>query len=386
MSDNEAHQQDAAAAGGGPDRARWFRVYVVPAAVFQSLLIGGGYGSGREVVEFFTLQGVGGGLLGLAVAALAFAVILAVTWEFARVFASYDYRHFFKLLIGPAWVVYEATYLVGITLVLAIIGSVAGNILQDQLGWPRWANTALILVSVTVMAFYGRDWVARIMTAWAVLLSAIFVLFFLLVVAQFGPDIRAALAAAEVGPGWARKGLQFGLYNVALAPAVLFAVRAFRSRREVILSAVIAALAAVAPALLFHAAFSARHAEIVAQPLPTYWMIGLLGAGWFMALFLLGLFGTLIQTGIGLVQGLIERIDGWRLDRGRPPLTRSRHALTALVLIVSSGLLSAIGVIDLVARGYGTLAWVSLAVYHLPLLTIGLWRLRKRGRFPLLRT
>jgi uncharacterized membrane protein YkvI len=367
----------------GTDRqqgSRWFRVYVVPAAVFQSALIGGGYGSGREVVEFFTLQGVTGGLLGLVVAALTFAVILALTYEFARCFAAYDYRHFFKTLIGPAWVVYEATYLIGITLVLAIIGSVAGDILHDQLGWPGWVSTALILVSVTVMAFYGRELVARIMTGWAVLLSCIFVLFFVLVVARFGPAMREALVTGTVEPGWARKGLQFGLYNVALVPALLFSVRAIATRREALSAALIAAVAAVFPAVLFHLAFAARHAGIAAQPLPTYWMIGLLGAGWFMALYLIGLFGTLVQTGIGLIQGLIERIDGWRIDRQRPPLTRSRHALLALLMITASGLLSAFGVIALVARGYGLLAWVSLAIYQLPLLTIGIARLVRRGR------
>jgi uncharacterized membrane protein YkvI len=34
-----------------------------------------------------------------------------------------------------------------------------------------------------------------------------------------------------------------------------------------------------------------------------------------------------------------------------------------------------IGLIDLIASGYRFLAWMFLAVYLLPLLTIGVWRL-----------
>jgi uncharacterized membrane protein YkvI len=30
------------------------RIYIVPRAVFQSVMIGGGYGTGREIVEHFT--------------------------------------------------------------------------------------------------------------------------------------------------------------------------------------------------------------------------------------------------------------------------------------------------------------------------------------------
>ena len=43
--------------------SRFVRVYVVPGAVFQSVMIGGGYGTGREIVEFFTSFGLLGGLL-----------------------------------------------------------------------------------------------------------------------------------------------------------------------------------------------------------------------------------------------------------------------------------------------------------------------------------
>ena len=80
---------------------RIFHVYIVPAAVFISVVMGGGYGTGREVVEFFTRYGLLGGLLGTVAAACVFAVVLACTYEFARVFRLYDYRSFFKKLIGP---------------------------------------------------------------------------------------------------------------------------------------------------------------------------------------------------------------------------------------------------------------------------------------------
>ena len=42
--------------------------YLLPGFVFQSIVIGGGYGTGRELVEFFLTEGPAGGYLGMLVA------------------------------------------------------------------------------------------------------------------------------------------------------------------------------------------------------------------------------------------------------------------------------------------------------------------------------
>ena len=89
---------------------RIVRVYIVPGAVFQSVMVGGGYGTGREIVEYFTAYGALGGLLGLGIAFAALALILALTFEFSRLFRVYDYRNFFKLLLGRGWVAYSCSF------------------------------------------------------------------------------------------------------------------------------------------------------------------------------------------------------------------------------------------------------------------------------------
>ena len=45
-----------------------YKRYVLPGFVFQSIVIGGGYGTGRELVEFFLTQGPAGGYLGMLLA------------------------------------------------------------------------------------------------------------------------------------------------------------------------------------------------------------------------------------------------------------------------------------------------------------------------------
>ncbi|MFC1783941.1 hypothetical protein ACFL02_10250 [Planctomycetota bacterium] len=80
----------------------FFRKYLLPGFVFQSVIIGGGYGTGRELVQYFLQYGPLGGLLGMMITTVMWSVFLALTFEFARCFRAYDYRGFFKELLGRA--------------------------------------------------------------------------------------------------------------------------------------------------------------------------------------------------------------------------------------------------------------------------------------------
>jgi hypothetical protein len=55
----------------------FFRIYVIPGAVFEAITVGGGYGTGREIVQFFTQYGPTGGLLGLLVATCGMTFIFS---------------------------------------------------------------------------------------------------------------------------------------------------------------------------------------------------------------------------------------------------------------------------------------------------------------------
>ena len=51
-----------------------FRRYFLPGLVFQSVVVAGGYGTGRELVEFFLTQGPLGGLLAIGVVGIMTSV------------------------------------------------------------------------------------------------------------------------------------------------------------------------------------------------------------------------------------------------------------------------------------------------------------------------
>src|SRR5690242_6662373 len=113
-----------------------FQRFLLPGFAFKAVVIGGGYATGRELVEFFFPSGPVGGLLGLGLTMAVWSLVCAVTFVFAWQTRSLDYRSFFQALLGPFWVLFEVAYLLLILLILAIFGAAAGEIGRQVFGLP----------------------------------------------------------------------------------------------------------------------------------------------------------------------------------------------------------------------------------------------------------
>jgi len=61
-------------------------------------------------------------------------------------------------------------------------------------------------------------------------------------------------------------------------------------------------------------------------------------------------------------------------------LTKKQEVAIVLVALIPPIILSRFGIVELVDKGYGMLAWAFFAVYFLPLATVGLNRLIKAGK------
>ena len=351
---------------------RWIRIYIVPGAVCQSVMVGGGYGTGREIVEYFTNFGFLGGVMAFGVAFLLMALMISLSFEFSRLHRVYDYRNFFKLLLGRGWVAYEVLVILMFLLVLAVLASAAGNILRDNLHIPYLYGLAAMLVFIGILNFFGRDFIAKVLTWWSLFLYVVFFTFLIIVFSSSGEVILRLMGDGEVVSGWATSGLKYGAYNISAVPLLLYVARGFESRREAILSGIIAAIIGLFPGLIFHIAFQAFHPEILEQAIPVYWAMVTLGTSVLLIVYSIMLFGTFIETGAGMLQGINERLDAYLIEIRGVGLSRATHATIAVSAVVLSALLSLIGITALIADGYGTMAWAFMAIYVLPMLFIGL--------------
>jgi uncharacterized membrane protein YkvI len=258
------------------------------------------------------------------------------------------------------------------------MGAAAGQIIQEELGLPSIFGAIIMLVAVVVLNFFGRDWVTRILASWSVLLYAVFFSYFLAVVSDLDISEVAGQFSWAFDTQWLVGGFQYALYNVAGVPIILYSARAIETRRQAVSAGLIGGVVAMLPGILFHLSFAGVYPGILDQALPVYYMFDNLMMPALQVCYLLVLFGTFIETGAGNIQGFIERLDRWWLERKGVTLARAHHATVAAVALLLSGALSSFGIVDLIARGYGTLAWGYLFVYLIPLFTVGLWRLARK--------
>lgn len=356
-----------------------FQKYFLPGLIFQSVVIGGGYGTGRELAEFFLTSGPVGGLLGMMlVSTVIWSAVSATSFEFARIYRSYDYRKFFTHLLGRGWFLFEVCYFALLMIILGVIAAAAGTILEESFGLNYTLGVVSIMAVIGFLVFKGSRTIEKVLATWSFVLYGVYFLLFVLCVTKFGGEITSSLGSGEVGKGWFIGGVRYAAYNLAVIPAVFFCIRHMESRKEAVTGGLLAGVIAIVPGFLFYICMVGFYPEILARPVPANFLLTLIGSPLFQILFQAVLFGTLIETGTGLIHAINERIAGVYSERdaSMPSYLRT---VVALVLLVLGAVLARFGIIDLIAKGYGTLTWLFLLIFVIPILTRGVWLIRTHG-------
>lgn len=94
---------------------------------------------------------------------------------------------------------------------------------------------------------------------------------------------------------------------------------------------------------------------------------------------------TLLETAVGSIHALVDRMErnledlpaGWRPSSGR--FHPWQRVAVSTGILVSATLLEQFGIVALVADGYGALAWGFIVLLAIPLLTVGVLRIRRGG-------
>ena len=361
----------------------WFDRFLLPGLAFKAVVIGGGYATGRELAEFFLPAGTWGGLAAMALSTLIFSLVCIVTFLFARHVGARDYVTFFKDLLGPGWVAFEGAYILFIVLILAVYGAAAGAIGAAVFGVSElWGTLALASAIVAIVTF-GNVSVER-MFAWvSYLLYAVYALFVVLAFSRFGSDIQAAFARESAVGDWASGGTIYASYNLIGAVVILPVMRHLTSSRDAVIAGALAGPLAMIPGALFFTCMVAFLPDVAAATLPSDFMLQRLDIPLFHLLFQLMIFSALLESGAGSVHAINERIaKAVRSRRGADLSHRARLALSLALLMFCMFLADRFGLVALIANGYRALAYILLAIFILPLMTLGAWRLWRHQSIP----
>jgi uncharacterized membrane protein YkvI len=362
----------------GASNTSFFKKYLLPGFVFQSVVIAGGYGTGRELVEYFLNYGPTGGLLGMfLVTTVIWSLLLAVSFEFSRRFKAYDYRTFFKKLLGPLWIVFELLYLGLLFIVLGVIGSAAGVLLRDNFQIPYILGVAFMLAAIGFLTFKGSRMIEKFLSGWSIILYIIYGLFLIGALVKFGPQIQKNFSEGIILIKWPLGGFKYALYNLGIIPAVLFCVRHIDTRKEAISAGLLGGLIGILPGFLFYISVVSFYPTVLPEEIPARFILQKIGSPLLLISFQIVLFGTLIETGTGFIHAVNERIQSTLKAKGKKLLQWQRPMVAILLLVIGLGI-STFGLINLIAKGYGTISWGFFFVYIIPILSFGIYKILKR--------
>lgn len=237
------------------------------------------------------------------------------------------------------------------------------------------------MAAVGLVVLGGSRAVERFLATWSFILYGLYVVLVVFAFVRFGDEIARVMSLGEFREGWALAGVRYAGYNLGIIPAILFVARHVESRREGLVAGLLAGPIAIVPAVLLYLAMAGQYPVIVDQPVPANYLLDLLGSRAFQLTFQLILFGTLVETGSGLIHAVNERIAGVFEER-ELEMPRILRPAAAVLLLAAGTALSSFGLIDLVAKGYGTVTWGFLLVFVAPVLTLGAYRVWEGGALP----
>ena len=350
-----------------------YRVVLLPAAVFLSVVFAGSYGTGQETIQFLTAAGPGGGYLASLTVALVWGLLLSLSIEISRMFKVGDYGSFMRVLMGPGAFLYEIAIMVAMIIALAVCASGAGSVIGEHFGVPVWLGSLALLAIAIALNYFGQGVIEKSMLAAVTLLIAVLITLSVsgLNAAPWGsgssPELKNPILA----------GGQYAIVNGGYIPLMLYCGRLVRTRSESFVAGFAAGGIAIIPGVLMHTTFLKAYPEILGETLPMYEAIGVLMPPLFLTVYVFVMFVMITQTAVGMVKGLADRTDAFSEARRGKSLGKVSHGLLAAGMILASMALASIGFVNLIARGYDFLVVVFIIVFVIPLFTYGLYLLWK---------
>lgn len=350
---------------------------LVPAFVFQSVVIGGGYGTGAEINQYFLSRGLAGGLLGMLVTLVIWSVVCAVTFEFSRTFKTYDYKRMMDKLLGKASFLYEICYIVLLLIVLGVVTATAGSMVTALTGASSWIGVIILAAGIILLVLKGTEAIENVLTFWSYVLYAVYILFMIIVFTKFGDNLSSVFAAKSAsGSGWFLGGAQYAFYNLGIIPALLYTVQESDNRKEAVTSGLLSGLIGILPALMLLLAMATRYDACTIAEVPVTALFEALNMRWLYWLFEIVLFGTLIETGTGFIKAVDDRVENTFVQAGKATPSWVRPVI-AIGSVVVGVVISTFGLTGLIAKGYGTITWGFLFLFVLPMLTAGVYKIKK---------
>ena len=362
--------------------------YILPGVLLQSVLIGGGYATGREIYSYGAKFGAMGWISGLTIG-IGFALFAFLTFEICRIYKVYDYKNYIKQVIGPLWPMMDILTVLIAILLIAVMAAATGSIFE-QVGLPNILGSVVIVLICGLLNFKVSKMIEKFESIGTILLYGGYILFTILVLVNKGGNISHVFSTMDTStydgsvtvPLCIYTGILYVAYNINSIPMGMFSLTRQTKRKETFISGLIAGLLMVIPWFLSYFAMMCFYGDtsIVGADVTTPWMEmikAVNGGPALMALFSLVMGWTLVETATGCIHMIIDRFDVAMEEKGAAKLSDTNRGLITVITLIAALVLSRVGVVTLIEQGYSYLSYGFILFYLLPTLLVGGYKIIK---------
>jgi uncharacterized membrane protein YkvI len=364
------------------------------AFVWFTTHFGGGFASGRQLVDFYVQYGWYA-IFTPVISVGIIATVLYCAWSFAIKHKVYDYRSWSVAYYKPlGWFepffsfCIEVMYLIILLMATGVAFSTGGETLKQLVpNLPYNVTTVGIALFIFALTIWGAETVRKAATFMAIL---IIVGMLVIYVSNLVVNFSSLVAVAETLPSanggfWPAmwQSVKYAGLQCSLIGAYTAVADALSTQKDVKKATCIGFI--VNAGVLFLAATGAlsHYPEILNKaeiPLPITYITQHGGGGNVgMALFSMVMLLAVVSTGVGLIYGGARRISTWWMKRAGVTSSRRIDIISSAVYVGISWYIASFGLIRLIAQGY---AWVGILSTPLVVVPVILTAMIRGAKIP----
>ncbi|MFD1412594.1 YkvI family membrane protein [Oceanobacillus jeddahense] len=339
------------------------KIFVI-ASAFIGVIVGAGFASGQEVLQYFTSFGTWG-ILAAFVSTVLFAYVgMMLVWLGSRAQTT-SYNEVIYKISGKYF-----GFIVDCVLVFTVFGvgvvmlAGAGANLNQQFGLPHIVGAVLMSVLVLLTGMLKVDKVVAIIssiTPFLILFVIIISIYsFTTMDGSFSELDSTARSHGPFFPNWFIAGLNYATFNTSVGAAMSIVMgSAEKDRKTAAIGGLVGGIGLGALILLSHFAIFAKIEEVGNLEMP---MLGIMNnvspiLGTIMAIVL---FGMIFNTAISMFFAFVARF--------AKAETKKFNIILAVTLIAGF-ILSFVGFTDLVSKFYTLIGYMGLALIVVLIIT-----------------
>lgn len=283
------------------------------AATFIGTIVGAGFASGREVIQFFTRFG-SWGTAGVVFSGLLMTLVGTRLMLYARRIHASSFDALIVRLFGPrtGLVIHSLVFLMlfGVNGVM-LAGS--GAVFQEQIGWNRWLGIGLsILLSLYFIVKKARGllWINSLVVP----MLTIFIIFLFIQQGSLSPQLETPWRS-----GWILSAFAYAAFNLTTSLVVLVPLAAEVQSERVLTAGGLAGGVGFAVLLFLAHQLILSHPGVMLYDMPTAELVRPIGKLMHLG-FAAVIFGEILTTYVGNIFGLSRQLShlfpasfsGWR--------------------------------------------------------------------------